>query len=237
MIKDTEATLAEVQRLLQGSVQSMNSEHFNTVSMVDIQCMNMFAAKIIDIFPGYYYKIFDAGSLQQFKRSWLTALHELGITNMEYIKLGFKRATASGLYNIPAVGKFCEWCQPQPEDVNLPCIDDAFKEARNYYGIADKANWSYPAIYVAAMATGKSGFLSRKPGEALQVFTEHYLKVVKRVFDGEDLSGEIPRVIPKIEPKPATIEVRNKHLRKIRRRLEANKLPNLGCSFNPIIPV
>src|SRR5690554_3749545 len=74
-------------------------------------------------FPAWRSAFPDDASLRAAKVSWVKGLIEAGITDMNCIARGVRRARQSESDFFPSVGKFIGWCQLSPEELRMPNID------------------------------------------------------------------------------------------------------------------
>lgn len=121
--------------------------------------------------------------------SWLKALN--GLTP-EQLVTGTKRCIDSGREWPPSLPKFVSMCYPDPEDIGLPSVKEAFGEAlrqsrENY------PRYSHSAVYHAYIQSNTWNINSKE--NAFEVFEKTYLKLVRRVSQGEELSP-VPTLIP-----------------------------------------
>lgn len=218
--------------MLQNEVLTPFAQEKCTISLDDIFFINKLFRELKAIFPAYNLAIPNDDVERDIKKSWVKALQEAGLTSTSKVKLGLKRARASGKPFLPAVAEFCQWCQPLPEDVGLLCIDLAFIEARNNYRYSSGVDWSHPAVAIASKKTGNRGFSLSDEG-AMDIFTKHYLHSINRVFHGEDLSGEVSKELPLKETKKAEKAVSDHYIAKFRNHKNAHHARlKLGHSSN-----
>ena len=142
-------------------------------------------------FPAWKQAFPTTQELNLAKQVWVRALLEAGITEMEQIKLGTRKARASGSAFFPAVGQFIQWCKPTPEDLGLPSERDAYHEACNHAHAIYAHTWSHPAVYEAGRRTGWFELRSEEAARMQKAFGTVYADVCKSVMAGAEF--EVPK--------------------------------------------
>jgi hypothetical protein len=142
----------------------------------------------------------DVAIEQAAKKQWVQALFENNVITQHQINIGMKKARKLSKPWFPSSGEFIEWCKPNLEDYGLPAVDEALRIWIN------RQSKSYPAIYVAAQATGSWALKSMNHKDLFALFSRNYEIACNRVMAGEDLSEEIPLALPSevFVPVPAT---------------------------------
>ncbi len=58
-----------------------------------------------------------------------------GVVNQEQVQYGLMRARREqgDRQFWPSPLQFCRWCNPQPEDLNVPSVQNAYREAVQFY--------------------------------------------------------------------------------------------------------
>lgn len=100
-------------------------------------------------FPAWRSAFPDDAALKAAKASWVKGLIEGGITDMEQIARGVRKARQSESDFFPSVGKFIAWCKPSLEEFGLPVPAMAFHEASMYAGRIYEHEWSHPGVLEA----------------------------------------------------------------------------------------
>jgi hypothetical protein len=100
-------------------------------------------------FPAWRSAFPDDAALKAAKASWVKGLIEGGITDMEQIARGVRKARQSESDFFPSVGKFIGWCKPSLEEFGLPMPAMAFHEASMYAGRIYDHEWSHPGVLEA----------------------------------------------------------------------------------------
>jgi len=104
----------------------------------------------------------------------------------------------------PTLPEFRSLCTPSAEDLGLPGLDAAYREAAN----ADAGHaWSHPAVYVAAQAVGMFELRNLTQDKSRPLFERAYGIVCKRALAGEVLTAPVPKGLEKLvtPAKPETV--------------------------------
>ena len=158
--------------------------------------------------------------LQASKNTWIVAFLEAGITNWEsQIAFGLQALRAEPSDFVPAPGKFVTWCQPTPQALGLPSLEDAYAEAlaKTHPSMAGVARWSCPAVYHAAARAGFSTLQQLGRSDGLALLEQKYVLIRRALARGEQLPAVPVAALPS---KPSsTPEVGNDALAAIRNRI------------------
>lgn len=144
------------------------------------------------IFPSNFRVIFpDDAALGVAKRVWVKTLIEGNVVTHEQIRIGMKRARASGDF-VPSAGKFVTWCQVTAEDMGLPSCEAAYREAIGNLGSFITTEWSHPAVREAVITTTCYTLKNSPERESRALFYKNYAVMVERVRRGEKLTIALP---------------------------------------------
>ncbi|MHB1752184.1 MAG: replication protein P [Acidiferrobacter sp.] len=103
----------------------------------------------------------------------------------------------------PTLPEFRALCTPTAEDLGLPTLDAAYREA----ALADKDHrWSHPAVYAAAQAAGLFELRTLPESKSRPLFERAYEIVTRRVLAGEQFDAPVPRALEKL-PVPTRPDV------------------------------
>ncbi|MED7817245.1 replication protein P [Vibrio cholerae] len=167
----------------------------NPVPPSAVSLVNGLFAELQVIFPAWRLAFPTQGALDNAKRTWTLALFENGIHHSNQIKLGLRKARASGSPHIPSVGQFMTWCRPSAEDLGLPSIEQAF----SMIGMMryQDTRQSVPEVVQAAFNQIQHWDLTHLPEKELfPIFKSHYQKLIDKVSRGEDISSLCPMALP-----------------------------------------
>ena len=156
-----------------------------------MQIINQLFVDLKAIFPAWKHAIPTYTIENQAKIEWTKAFIESGISHTEQLKIGLKKARKYSEPWFPSCGQFIEWCKPSLEDYGLPSVERALRM------VIDGKKREIPAVFAAAKATGSWALKNMTQKELLPVFTRNYEIACSRVINGEDLSIEIPKALPK----------------------------------------
>ncbi|MFS6536921.1 replication protein P [Idiomarina loihiensis] len=184
--------------------------------------INKLFAELQACFPAWKHSFSSQQDIAAAKRSWARGLIEAGISSEQQLRWGLRKARRSESPFWPSVGQFIKWCQPDPGDYGLPTPESAFKEAsRNSHPACICNKWSHPAVYVAAREAGKYELANLPQDKSWPLFKRSYDIAVRRVLEGEELDGEIPKALPKTpEPRPVAPEIAQQHIDRIKQMLK-----------------
>ncbi len=105
-------------------------------------------------FPAMKSNFKDQRELDEFRRQWVMAFSENGITTIDQINLGMKVARRQGTPFLPSPGQFITWCkQAQMQSTGLPSVEEVLEEFHRYcrlrddYSSAERFPWKVPVMY------------------------------------------------------------------------------------------
>ena len=149
---------------------------------------------------------------------WFESLYDL---TPKALEKGVER-----LLNLNQEGKFCEFppnCMQfrslcldfYNNELNLPKAPEAYREIMNSAYIRNDC-WSHEVVKFTALKLGPEFFKIEHEGSSYPLFKEAYEKVCNLLKQGH----ELPKITKTITlPKPASIDIANKHLTKMRQLL------------------
>lgn len=183
--------------------------------------INKLFSELQTCFPAWRQTFTSKADVDAAKRSWVRGFVEAKITSEKQLQWGLAKARRSESPFWPSLGQFINWCQPDPEDFGLPTPEVAFKEAsRNSHPASADCKWTHPAVYVAAREVGNFELANLPRDKSWPLFQRAYAITVRRVLEGEDLSGEIPKALPqKTESRPVDPKIAQQHIDRIKRML------------------
>ncbi|WP_447079292.1 replication protein P [Shewanella algae] len=187
--------------------------------------INKLFAELQTCFPAWRQTFTSKADMDAAKRTWARGLLEAKITSYKQLQWGLRKALRSESPFWPSVGQFIKWCQPDPEDFGLPTSEAAFKEAsRNSHPASVDCKWTHPAVYVAAREAGKYELANLPRDKSWPLFQRAYSITVRRVLEGEDLSGKIPKALPqKPEPRSVDPKVAQQHIERLKKMLKGGQ--------------
>jgi|GEM_PF-1565607 hypothetical protein len=118
---------------------------------------------------------------------WTEAFMDVGLNDYDLIKNGLRKLFLLENPFAITVGHFIKLCKPIPEDLGLPDMDEAYKEAVALSHPQSGGNWSHPAIRKAVNEIGSFSFRQMSAKESRHTFEKAYSKVCEDVSKGEEL--------------------------------------------------
>ena len=104
-------------------------------------------------FPASVSTIREQNKLNEFRKQWMLAFLENGITTMEQVNAGMRHARASESPFWPSPGQFIKWCKDSKMVLGVT-IDDVMaefhrysKEKSLYPGGPERFPWRHPVMY------------------------------------------------------------------------------------------
>lgn len=187
--------------------------------------INKLFAELQACFPAWRQTFTCKADIDAAKRTWARGLVEAKVTSDRQLQWGLAKARRSEAPFWPSVGQFIAWCQPDPAEFGLPTAEAAFKEAsRNSHPASVDCKWTHPAVYVAAREAGRHELANLPRDKSWPLFQRAYSITVRRVLEGEDLSGEIPKALPqKREPRSVDPKVAQQHIERLKKMLKGGK--------------
>jgi hypothetical protein len=114
---------------------------------------------------------------------------------------------------------FRELCRVTAEDLGLLGPKQAYIEACNKPLPWERQTWSGPAVYRAAVETGRFQLHTMTERECFPLFKANYETMCDRVMNGETLDVPVRKMLPESVPNPTSPEVAKAHLSKFKEML------------------
>lgn len=131
--------------------------------------------------------------LRRAKKVWMMALVDGGIRSDEELARGIRKLRLNDKPFLVSPGQFVAWCQPSPEDMGLPGVEDAYQEAcrhaHDVHGADRRQVWSHPAVRAAGLAAGWFLLRSSEAKVGFPVYQRAYLKLVEQLRGGAVLDA------------------------------------------------
>lgn len=154
------------------------------------------------------------------RRSWIKAFAAAGLRNLDQIRYGVERCRQSASPFMPSVGEFIQWCQPTPEMLGCPSVEQAFLQACQLAHPAADQRGVHPAVWHAACEAGLNALRNLPENRSKPLFERAYLITLRMVERGEKLRS-IPKALPKSVHVPASPEKQRDAVAKMRHELRA----------------
>lgn len=144
-----------------------------------------------------YYSAFGQVDLaNQAKRLWLASLKQF---SPQTILRGAKKVMEQSEY-LPTIHRMIKACMGDPAEYGLPDAHKAYIEACTAPSPKSAYSWSHPAVFHAGSASNWYFLASSTEKDAFPIYERHYLALVERVINGEELAP------PQVQALPETIE-------------------------------
>ncbi|WP_271270509.1 replication protein P [Aliamphritea hakodatensis] len=131
-------------------------------------------------------------ALNEARRSWTKAFIDAGLSDMGMIELGISRARQDPSDFFPSPGKFIAWCFPTPEELGLPSLEAAYREACNNAHRISQHRWSHGAVYQAGKESDWTKLRSEVQRYSFPVFKKVYSEICIRALRGEQFQMPVP---------------------------------------------
>lgn len=162
------------------------------------------------------------------KIQWTRAFMDAGISTIEQLEFGIKKCRLESPINTPTIGQFVKWCAPEPKDLGLPTVEEAYKLSllinRQFSDYKPDCAKTYTVIKHAISQIGPSEYRSMKADTAFKTFERYYAITFRQFVEGR--LSEIPLAISE-KPLPHPIDRERANEARLR-AMEA--IRNMGIS-------
>ncbi|WP_285130302.1 replication protein P [Leclercia adecarboxylata] len=180
-------------------------------------------AELRATFPAAIANFHTQDEFDEFRRQWLLAFRENGITTMDQVAAGMRVARQQAKPFLPSPGQFISWCRAEesaaiglPDAAELVDLVYQYSRTRGQYPDAESYPWPNHATYwmvttlyqVMRSAGLSDGELRRRAGEELA-------KMIKRIRNGEEIPAPVAR-LPVLGARPLTREQSMSKVQEIR---------------------
>lgn len=163
-------------------------------------------------FPASMATIKEQSQLNEFRKQWMLAFLENGITTMEQVNAGMRQARKQDSPFIPSPGKFVSWCKDSRMILGIS-IDDVMGEFHRYAkekglhtGGPERFPWRHPVMYWIVCDTRRAMYQRQLSEVETEKFAQKKLdEWSKKVAAGE----KIPDPVLSIETKKEPMTVQN----------------------------
>lgn len=135
-----------------------NNQHLNQRTKAIDEIETQFNKIFIDlkaVFPAITTVIKTQSDLDAFKKQWLLAFAENGITTLKQFEIGMIKARQQNNPFVPSPGQFISWCKEgEASDMGLPTVAQVMREFNKYSAeigfscqTAEQFPWSHPVMY------------------------------------------------------------------------------------------
>jgi len=170
-----------------------NRQPARALTADDAKILNRLFTDLMVICPAHHRDWPDDEALTAAKKEWTRALVEAGVVHKEQIDRGkrvCRARTGKAAAFLPSLGEFVGWCQFEPEELGLPALEIAYREAlRNSHPSSiGHEKWTHKAVFHATLACGRHSLMTL-PGQTSRLkFEKAYQQVQKQLMSGAVLS-------------------------------------------------
>ncbi|SQZ64778.1 replication protein P [Escherichia coli] len=158
-------------------------------------------------FPGSIAAISEQGKLNEFRKQWMLAFLENGITTMEQVNAGMRHARASESPFWPSPGQFIKWCKDSKMVLGVT-IDDVMaefhrysKEKSLYPGGPERFPWRHPVMYWVVCDTRRAMYQRQLSEIEVEKHARRLLDDwAKKVASGQQIPDPVISIQAKPEP-------------------------------------
>ena len=158
------------------------------ISANDARVVNTVFDRLQVIFPAWQRAFPTPEALKSARQEWTKALVEAGVVTEQALAIGFRVAREKDIPFFPSPGMFIKWCQPTPEALGMPSVEQALHEVSRHRA-------SHPAVVLAARAT-RFERETLSFSEYAPVFERAYEHLVRRVMSGDDINADVVKALP-----------------------------------------
>ncbi len=163
------------------------------------------------IIPAYRYTWNTQIELDDLKRSWAKALIMSKTTDLKKIEHAIDKLRLKSVTFWPSVGEFISLCEVTAEDLGLPPMHIAYREACLKSHPSSDKNFSHPAIQHAVNLTTTHILANFPEKQSRPLFEMNYELTIKMLMNGQELMP-VKKAITENVQKPRTKETAFSHL-------------------------
>lgn len=189
------------------------------------EVFNGLFAELRAAFPAAIANFRTQAEFDEFRRQWLMAFRENGITTMAQVAAGMRIARQQAKPFLPSPGQFIAWCHAEesaaiglPDAAELVDLVYQYSRTRGQYPDAESYPWPNHATYwmvTTLYQVMRDAGLS--DGELRRRSAEELAKMIKRIRNGEQIPAPVAR-LPVLGTKPLTREQNAARVAEIRAR-------------------
>jgi hypothetical protein len=182
-----------------------------------VDAINQLFAEFELAYHNQFHKAYaQEGSLKLAKKYWLACLGEY----MPEVILRAARQVVRNQEYLPTIAAVVAACENALPLFGLPPAHAAYVEACCAPEPKAQQQWSHPAVYLAAKATGWFALATETQSAIFPVFEYNYHQLCQRVLHGEQLDLAVPVALPESVPQPLTPEQNKAKLRELRKKFD-----------------
>lgn len=179
------------------SVKREASTHDTALDLHVTHVVNNLFAFFYGICRGFEKQYHDPKRLNLEKTQWIMAFMDIGFNTLERVQLGLKKCRLESPINTPTIGQFIRWCTPDPQDIGLPTLEQAYEisirinsQFSDYKPTCPK---TFSVIRHVISQIGSMEFRSMTADKAFKTFERYYPIACKQFVEGR--LKEIPKTI------------------------------------------
>lgn len=153
--------------------------------------INLLFRELQDIFPAFKQAWPTQEDFNRAKKSWTKAFIAAGICDIEHLRYGIKKCRLSESAFAPSAGKFIKWCMPDPTEIGLPSVEDAYLEAIENSHPTSTKKWSHHVIRHSRNMTGSFELFALQKSKSFALFKRNYEISIRQFINGQ--LKEIPK--------------------------------------------
>lgn len=182
-----------------------------------VDTINQLFAEFQLAYHNQFHKAFAAeGSLALAKKYWLSSLADFP---PEVIRRAVRHVVQSQQY-LPTLAAMIAACEDGASLFGLPTAEAAYREACLAPEPKAEQQWSHPAVYYAAQATGWFALANEIQSAVFPQYEYHYTQLCRRVLRGEALELPTLQALPATIAAPLSVEDNRKRLQALRAKLD-----------------
>jgi hypothetical protein len=151
--------------------------------------------KLMLICRGFDALYSDMRRLKAEKTQWSLAFSHKKIYEMSQIKHALNKLIDYKYPNPPQIGEFLSWCNPNPQDLGLPSVDEAFEQACKRASPYNKDfKFTHNVVYHAYSMMSSYDYVNLPRATTFPIFARNY-EITVRMFVNNEPLKKIPIAI------------------------------------------
>lgn len=190
-----------------------------TFTEYDYNVVNKLFKTFTHIFPAFRHAWSTQDDFEAAKREYMKAFKQAKLVDLEKIKFGVSQYRMLPNPFVPSAAQFIAMCEPTPEQLGVPSLDDAWKQVKLQFGQVNRI-FSHGVIDHAVLESEIKNLRMLSERKAFELFARNYEISMKMFARGEKLK-EIPKAIEhKYYKNPASDKIISSELAKMKALLK-----------------
>lgn len=173
------------------------SENTEVINEETAKIVNLLFKELQAIFPAFKQAWPDQEAFNCAKKNWIKALMATNIHSGEQLRHGLQKCRLSTSPFAPSVGQFIQWCLPEPQDLGLPNVDEAYALSisinRQFSDYKPTCQKTFAAIRHTIEKIGSMNYRSMPAEASRKAFERFYSESCTKVInDGFAALTEAP---------------------------------------------